>query len=183
MITSYFGYFMLMYDQKFKFTENFKIFRERQYFSETISNVNYENSSRHLMQPTANNSKQLFQAIEEKIINVLFYTRFWNDKYWNRLNENEFQHPTEMENCPVQNCKFTTEKQSLPSVEMFDALIFHHAHGWSVDGAAGTYWKTPEVRNLDQYYIFAADEFVKCFKKVPRLNIFIFQTPNKNSRK
>jgi hypothetical protein len=93
-------------------------------------------------------------------INILFYTSFWDNKFWLRNSEHEIQNPPEMKHCSVKNCRFTREKQTLPSIVEFDALIFHHAHGWLVDAE---YWKTPEARASKQFYIFAADEYEKSF--------------------
>lgn len=88
-------------------------------------------------------------------INVLFYTPYWNDPFWLRGNESAVANPPELKNCIKKNCKFTSNQHFLDDITDFDALIFYHAHGWEVDGV---YWKIPEKRSSQQFYIFAADE-------------------------
>ena len=89
-------------------------------------------------------------------INILMYTAFWGDTYWLRDNEAGLQNAPELLSCEKKNCIFTAQKKLLLNIDNFDALIFHHAQGWTVDGSL---WNIPRNRSSKQYYIFAADEY------------------------
>jgi Fucosyltransferase, N-terminal len=88
-------------------------------------------------------------------INILLYTPFWADPFLMKGNELKVKNTPELKSCITQNCRLTTNRSLLGSVAEFDALLFHHAHGWLVDGV---FWKIPEQRSSKQFYIFAADE-------------------------
>ena len=53
--------------------------------------------------------------------NILFFTTFWDKA------PDLTMGPTLFENCPVNNCFITNNRQELASVSLFDAVIFHMA--------------------------------------------------------
>lgn len=95
------------------------------------------------------------ESFEKRTINILLYTSFWNNPFWMKENEFGVENTPELKSCPAKNCRLVANRSFLTNITEFDALVFHHAQGWLVDGVK---WKIPEHRSSRQLYIFAADE-------------------------
>lgn len=83
---------------------------------------------------------------------VLFWTKFFEDPYWD-MKEEAFQGGyLESVGCPVTNCEFTTDRNFLNRVEEYDAIVFH---------APEPLWDPldlPKTRSPHQVYIMATKE-------------------------
>lgn len=117
--------------------------------------------------------------IVNRTINILLYTSFWKDTYWLKGNESGVQNTPELKACPIKNCRLTTNRSALSNITEFDALIFHHAYPWVVDGVE---WKIPEHRSSKQLYIFGADEYEKMllsFRSTSKIQFSFSDLPKK----
>ena len=109
-----------------------------------------------LMMLTLKNLQNIanFQS-KSQIKHVLFYTTFWQNKYWDIGNETVGSEHPQILKCSAKNCIFTHKKTYLKNIKDYDAIIFHTGRIWSINKV---YWKVPNERKPSQLYIVAVQE-------------------------
>ncbi len=82
---------------------------------------------------------------------ILYHTAFWSDPYILGMGQTFFKH------CPVHQCYGTNDSSLLPSIEEFDAVIFHP---WNMEKkwGSGKMKPWPQQRSTRQKYIMLNGE-------------------------
>lgn len=83
---------------------------------------------------------------------ILFWTKFFDIKFWGMLTETYYEDYLKSISCPVTNCVFTHKKNLLKHHHEYSAIFFHDAEKWS------RFMKLPETRNPQQVYVMASQE-------------------------
>lgn len=82
---------------------------------------------------------------------VLFWTKYFDIKFWGMNAETYHEEFLLSINCPKTNCIFTHNKNFMNHPEKYDAIVFHGAEKWfKVD--------LPKTRSPNQLYIIATKE-------------------------
>ncbi|XP_067641988.1 alpha-(1,3)-fucosyltransferase C [Eurosta solidaginis] len=84
---------------------------------------------------------------------ILFWTSFFADKRWS-LDEDTvgLDYFRDVLHCPEYHCELTNNRDFLPTVEMFDAVLFHTAEPFPLIQSV------PSKRSAHQQYLFALME-------------------------
>lgn len=96
-----------------------------------------------------------FLKSEDKPVNnkvILFWTKFFEDPYWDMKAEAFRGDYLESVECPVTNCIFTTDRNFLNHEHEYDAIVFH---------APEPLWDPkdlPKTRSPNQVYIMGTKE-------------------------
>lgn len=82
---------------------------------------------------------------------VLFWTTYFEEKFWGMLNETYGKDFLNSINCPKTNCIFTHNKKYLKHHHEYDAIVFHSAENWA-------HMNLPATRSPHQVYVMASKE-------------------------
>jgi hypothetical protein len=96
----------------------------------------------------SNFSAEKFKAKDKKVI--LFYMKFFNQVSWYMDKEEAGESELNSVKCPVTNCIFTHNHDTLNNYTQFDAIIFHGPERFNIP--------RPQFRLPQQLYIFASLE-------------------------
>lgn len=84
---------------------------------------------------------------------ILFWTKFFEDPYWDMKAEAFRKGFLESVECPVTNCVFTSERNLLAHEYEYDAIVFHAPEPlWDPEDL-------PKARSPHQVYIMASKEW------------------------
>lgn len=88
---------------------------------------------------------------EDRSKYVLLYTNFFDVKNWKLTAETVGPDFFRSIECPVTDCILTNNRELLPAITDYDALVFHIAEPWSYS----MFEKVPKLRSLRQIYVAA----------------------------
>lgn len=88
---------------------------------------------------------------EDRSKYVLLYTNFFDVKNWKLTAETVGPDYFRAIQCPVTDCVLTNNRELLPAITDYDALVFHIAEPW----AYSLFEKVPKLRSPRQIYVAA----------------------------
>lgn len=93
------------------------------------------------------------EASTNKLRFILLWNTFFGDKRWSLSDDlMDSSYFLKELNCPVSNCVLTNQRDILPQLDMYDAIMFHTAQPFSLVNPI------PKRRSWKQLYVFALVE-------------------------
>ncbi|XP_070499670.1 alpha-(1,3)-fucosyltransferase C-like [Chironomus tepperi] len=102
---------------------------------------------------------------EKNVTNILFWIKYWNDPSWYIGGDEEGEQMLQSIGCPTKKCFFTHNRNYLPNITDFDAILFH--------GAEYLHDSVPHERSQHQLYVYTVLESpFLCFENLNRFQNF-----------
>lgn len=102
----------------------------KKYFKISTQTKFNHQTKQNLLKSTKKERKTTIRTTENnQTKHILFYTNFWENKYWNIGKETVGNEHPHFEKCAFKNCIFTHDNHYLKNYTDYDALIFHTSEG------------------------------------------------------